>query len=318
MMASEVHSLVISNNLTSGDALQAFIELQVGDLREKLLNFILGRVDAHVFVAQSWRQHTSVSRVRRANMTRLAILFECLSTQCVCNGQWIPMAKDTLERNGFDVCAFQNAIGVALRDGAGKRKNLLIWGPTNTGKTFLFLPLTKIFKCFCTPGSGGMYRMSSLMESDVLFLNDFRFRDNTMPWEALLLILEGSPFNLPMPQNATGGANKGDVVYDRKAPSFVTSIAPLTHPRMNMGEQDMMNARFTEFRFYAPIPVHQQKNVPPCARCFSEFIFSKPPDFKKQSAWRAIASGECMPALANVESVSASQASQDDGMPDLR
>ena len=71
--------------------------------------------------------------------------------------------------------------------------------PSNCGKTFLLNPLTNIYNTFCNPAST-TFAWVGAEEAEVLFLNNFRWSANIIPWYDLLLLLEGHEVHLPEPK----------------------------------------------------------------------------------------------------------------------
>ena len=83
-------------------------------------------------------------------MSRLEILQAALEGDCThnCNGRWLTMAKDILDRNGITQTEFGAAVHELLDKGRGKYRNIFLKGGANRGKTFLLNPLTVIYKTF--------------------------------------------------------------------------------------------------------------------------------------------------------------------------
>ena len=53
----------------------------------------------------------------------------------------------------------------------------------------------------------------------VIFLNDFRWSPQVLPWHDLLLLLEGQTVHLPAPKTRYSK----DIVFDKDTPIFCTS-----------------------------------------------------------------------------------------------
>ena len=75
----------------------------------------------------------------------------------------------------------------------------MITGSANCGKTFLLDPLTLIFDTFCNPASGS-FAWVGVQNAECIFLNDFRWLPQVIPWHDLLLMLEGHVVHLPAPK----------------------------------------------------------------------------------------------------------------------
>ena len=79
----------------------------------------------------------------------------------------------------------------------------MICGPTNCAKSFILLPLTKIYKCFVTP-SEGIYNWVNAPDKEIIFLNDIRYENGgekkVMPWNMFLNLLEKITVNISRPK----------------------------------------------------------------------------------------------------------------------
>ena len=109
-------------------------------------------------------------------------------------GSWLACALETLRYNNIDRKEFSNIALHSLEHSRGKGKNIMICGTTNCAKSFILLPLTKIYKCFMTP-SQGIYNWVNTPDKEIIFLNDIRYEENgekkVMPWNMFLNLLEG-------------------------------------------------------------------------------------------------------------------------------
>ena len=68
----------------------------------------------------------------------------------------------------------------------GKGRTLYITGPANCGKTFILDPLQVIYKTFVSPTTCS-YVWLGVKETEVIFLNDFRYTPAILPWNDMLL-----------------------------------------------------------------------------------------------------------------------------------
>ena len=158
-----------------------------------------------------------------------------------------------------------------LEKGRGKYRNVYLKGPCNCAKTFLLNPLNTVFKTFSNPAST-TFAWLGAQEAEVVFLNDFRWSAQIIPWHDFLMLLEGQKVHLPAPKTHY----KQDIVFEGDTPIFCTSKDELSFVRagvLDTVETRMMQVRWRVFTLYHQIPEEQQHNVPLCARCFSELIF---------------------------------------------
>ena len=113
--------------------------------------------------------------------------------------QWLQMAKEVLEWNSILRDDFAEAVCILLDKGRGKYRNLYLTGPCNCAETFLLNPLNTIYKTFSNPAST-MFTWVGADHSEVVFLNDFRWSAQIIPWHDFLMLLEGQTVHLLTPK----------------------------------------------------------------------------------------------------------------------
>ena len=128
--------------------------------------------------------------LERSRKTRIQLLREKTQEECVdgCGGRWKGMGDDILRRNGIDSHGFCRALHELLEKGRSKNRNILLTGPANCGKTFLLKPLTVIYRSFSNPATN-TFAWVGVDKAEVMFLNDFRWSREMIPWHDLLLLL---------------------------------------------------------------------------------------------------------------------------------
>jgi len=183
------------------------------------------------------------------------------------------MAIDILTRNGIDTDHFAESVRVLLEQGRGKYRNMYLKGPANCGKTFILNPINLIYNAFRNPATS-TFAWIGAEQSDVIFLNDFRWCKQIIPWHDLLLLLEGQLVHLPAPKSHY---NK-DITLQSDIPIFCTAKEEITFVRggvLDAMETEMMRVRWNVFALHAPIPAEEQVQVPSCPRCFAELILQR-------------------------------------------
>ena len=108
--------------------------------------------------------------------------------------------------------------------------------------------------------------------AEVLFLNDFRWSLNIIPWHDLLLLLEGHEVHLPAPKThyQCNFSFKGDM------PIFCTTKEELSFARagvLDKRETEMMHVHWQVFAFSSQISKAEQLQVPPCPCCFAALVY---------------------------------------------
>ena len=131
-------------------------------------------------------------------------------------------------------------------------------------------PLTKIYNTFCNPASS-TFAWVGAEEAEVIFLNDFRWSSQIIPWHDMLLLLEGHIVHLPAPKCHY----TKDILFTNDTPIFCTGKQEISFIKcgyIDERETEMMRVRRKMFSLTSQIPEHEQKIIAPCSRCFSTFI----------------------------------------------
>ena len=210
--------------------------------------------------------------IERLAKTRVALLEEQRDQDCTdgCEGRWLTLATDILNRNDIQATVFSKAVFELLDKGRGKYRNLMITGPANCGKTFILLPITVIYDCFSNPASN-TFAWVGAEKAEVIFLNDFRWQPKLIQWQDLLLLLEGGLVHLPAPETHYSQ----DLTLAGSTPVFATSkhgIIYIAGGVVEERETEMMSVRWRQFTFHSQIPAAEQMSVPPCGHCFSRLV----------------------------------------------
>ena len=225
-------------------------------------------------ITKTWKAETGRKKLDRLTISRIKVISDTLNGHCVVEcGQekvWLSLAKEVLENNGISVYEFADAVRNLLIKGRGKKRNLLITGPRDCGKTFLLNPLNKIFNTFANPSSAS-YAFVGIHDKEVAFLNDLRWNPTMLPWQDFLNLLEGQSVHLPTPKTHYSE----DICVSADIPIFATSINAITFIGQSnniAGENDMMETRWKRFSLSRSISKDSQKDMPACPRCFAELI----------------------------------------------
>ena len=152
-------------------------------------------------IAVGWELQNAESTLQRSKMTRIEILYSKLEGECEpeCDSQWLRFAKEVLERNSIVRDDFAEAVRILLDKGRGKYRNLYLKGLCNCAKTLLLNPLNRIYKTFSNPAST-TFAWVGAEQSEVVFLNDFRWSAQIILWHDFLMLLEDQTVHLPAPK----------------------------------------------------------------------------------------------------------------------
>ena len=276
MSGFEVADVIIKENVRSLLELQALASEQKTEGKTDLAEFLFNRTPRAVadILQTAWEIEGAQESLERSKKTRLELLLEAKSRPCVegCNGTWLICAHEILDNNGISRQFFCNVVKELLTKGRGKYRNLMIIGPTNCAKSFLVNPLTCIYNTFCNPATGS-FAWIGVEKAECIFLNDFRWTPQLIPWHDLLLLLEGDVVHFPAPKTHFAK----DIAFDMDTPIFCTSKNALVFIKngiIDERETEMMKVRWTVIQLNRQIPRHEQRDVPSCARCFSELILN--------------------------------------------
>ena len=135
-----------------------------------------------------------------------------------CNNTWNKTAIQTIDRNNICINSFCSSIRTHLDKDRGKFRNILIFGPTNCGKSFTLKPITKLFNTFDNPATTS-FACVGAEEAELIFINEFRWSSQVIPWHDLLLLLEGENVRLPVPKTRF----IQDILLSAGTPLFATS-----------------------------------------------------------------------------------------------
>jgi len=287
LTGSQVGDIIRANDLRSPKELYALAKRQANEGKEDLLKYLYKHPNSKQhcdLISTVWSIEEAEQEIKRNKKERIELLIETKDQPCAinsatgasCNGSWLRSALETLTNNNIDRKHFSELVKNSLRHGRGKGRNLLICGPTNCAKSFILMPLTKIFKCFMTP-SHGTYNWVDAPQKELIFLNDIRYdmdgEKRVMPWNMFLNLLEGVPINVSMPKNFYAR----DYEWTEKQPIFATSdkqIIRIRNGQLDVGETQQMAERWVVINFK-----HQQYlgedvnyNLIPCGPCFAKLI----------------------------------------------
>lgn len=281
-----LHDMIIANNIRTDEELASLAKAAANDGKRDLQLWLMKHPSSKTrndILNTAWLMEDSTAKIQRRNQSNISILEEFLTAAHTfnkkgvqCTGDWLNAALDILQKNNLDRTQFTQKIISALVNGRGKGYNLMINGPTNSGKSFILMPLTLIYNCFWQP-SAGSYNWVAAPGRELIFLNDIRYDEDgdkkVMAWRQFLNLLEGCTVNIARPSNLFSEDYEWK---DRKAPIFATAEYPISRVvagRVIAGETQQMNQRWVFVKFH-----HQylgedvNYDLEACPRCFAEFV----------------------------------------------
>ena len=273
LKAFDVCEIIQNKHIKNETELLALAQEQKNEGKSDLAAYIVSRTPRAIadLLKTTWDMHNAKEKLDRSTKSRLELLHEAAVRECAdrCNGEWFHTAVELLRKNDIDANAFGQAVYELLREGRGKYRNLLLVGPANCGKTFLFNPVNDIFHTFSNPATG-TFAWVGAEKAECIFLNDFRWSDKLIPWHDFLLMLEGQPVHLPAPKT-----HAEDLCFDRDTPIFCTTKHQLMYVKggaFDARETEMMSVRWKTFALNYQIPIDEQRDIPSCPRCFAKLV----------------------------------------------
>lgn len=120
----------------------------------------------------------------------------------------------------------------------------------------------------------GAFAWIGAESAEIFFLNDFRWSSQVLPWQDLLLLLEGAPVHFSAPKTHFAQ----DIVFEKDTPVFCTfksEIISIKGCVLDDRETNMMSLRWKVYSLHAQIPESEQVNLSPCAKCFAQLIIGE-------------------------------------------
>ena len=271
----DVSEFIHKHNIRNQTTCLAVANAQQEEGKKDLANYALSwsKKSLDELIQPTWRMKEAAAVLKCQKASRIDIIREAAAGTCVenCEGLWLRCAEEVLVNNKLHPILFAAAVRDILILGRGKYRNVMIVGPTDCGKTFLFRPLELLFNTFSNPAAD-KYAWVGADKKEIIWLNDFRWTRELIEWKSLLLLLEGDHVNLPAPKNHFAM----DVCIDTDIPIFATSKDVIkyrgSYNAEDQREDDMMASRWKVFRFTHSIPEREQKKMMPCPHCFAKLV----------------------------------------------
>ena len=269
----QVSEFLVKHNIKRDIELLAVAKERKDEGQMDLANFVLSKSSKvlNELIDKTWKMETANENIQRETKSRMEILRDKLGQDCCsgCDKLWLKCAMEVPRNNKVHPFVYAAAVRDLLINGRGKFRNILIIGPANCGKTFMLKPLEAIYNVFLKPAND-KYAWVGADSAEAILLLDFRWSREMIPWNDLLLLLEGETVKLPAPKNQFSS----DVIISKDTPIFASSKSRITYVgKFNVSDEretEMMTIRWKVIEFNHQIPEWEQKRPNPCARCFAE------------------------------------------------
>jgi len=225
-------------------------------------------------IQRAWLMENVEAHVELSRCSRLDILQAACDSPCACHGRWKPAAAQLLLNNGIPAQEWATAMLHSLRRGREKGSLITHAGREgDEGKSFLLAPLRTVYggeNVFESPPRSG-FPLLGLERARIVVLDDWRFKEDVIPYNLQLLWFEGKPFIISRPQNQ----HSGHLRYEGDAPVFITTLESdlvALKEGLQAGDIQMMLKRLKIFGFTRKL-VNPDRTIPACGRCFAEFLW---------------------------------------------
>ena len=271
----DVSDFIVKHAIHNQTELFAHAETRKQEGEVDLATFLFTRSEKSLseLIAKTWLLKTASKEMQKSTVTRIAMIEKCAQENCVdgCKGNWFESALQVLQYNNISSANFAKSLYDLLEKGRGKHRNMMLIGPSNCAKTFMFKPLKLIFEnsVFENP-SNDKYAWIGAEKARLILLQDFRYSKEVIAWHDLLLLLEGETVKLPAPKNHFNS----DIVIDTDVPIFATSKCEIVYKgpfnTTDERETDMMANRWNVYKFKHVFQQHHQREIKPCRCCFAK------------------------------------------------
>ena len=221
-------------------------------------------------ISKTWKLEQAHDKIKRSSESRISRFIRFSQDDRVekCEGKWYDSAKQLLRNNNINVYVFAAALWDLLTNGRGKGRNIIIYGPANSGKTSILNPITTIFDAFTNPSSS-KYAFVGAEKAEVIFMNDLRWSPDMISWQEFLNLLKGQNVHLAAPKSHFSE----DICNCDDVPILATSILPIRFVSCSSNIEDenaMIDSQWKMFHFTCQIPDSEQENVIVCPKYFSQ------------------------------------------------
>jgi len=238
-----------------------------------------------------WEWERVETTVATARLSRMEALVAAKQSPCVCQAQWLQHVLTSFRANGINVAELCHDISEALKHGRGETTPVLCLAGVRggEGKSLFLKALFSVFgdnHVFTSPQAPN-FPLLQLPGKKVVFLDEWRFTGDIIPWSTQCLWFDGSRVTIPKPQNGQG--MQGHSEYRGSAPILATTkladlkelqraaqVDPETGEPFD-ADASMVWRRLKVYEFRTRIPKPQGKRMPFCGSCFARLLLQHAP-----------------------------------------
>ena len=146
---SELSDFIKEHNIKNYLELLAIAQIRKEEGETDIHEYVLSHQEKYVkeLIKKTWDMVEAPENLKQLNLKHMEEELEAATKiNCITgyNKQWLECVLELLHLNNTDLSVFSDALYNSLRYGCGKFSNVILVGPTNTGKMFMFKSLKQI------------------------------------------------------------------------------------------------------------------------------------------------------------------------------
>ena len=235
-----------------------------------------------------WNWETVGSSLVAACMSQMALLAAAAKSDCVCGGQWATQVTTSFFANGIPPSDLCTDAYNALEVGRCETTQVLVMAGARggEGKSLFLKGLNVVFRkdsVFHSP-EPGRFPLLDLFGGKAVFLDDWRFDDQVLPYATQCRWYDGSVVKISQPQNKQ--STTGHLLYQGDAPIFATTKLDDMERLEKLAADDPVTGKPCDvkasmcFRRLKVYPFRVRIAKPPvyvryCRRCFADLVLGQ-------------------------------------------
>ena len=275
----DLTALIISKGLRTKAAILAYMQEHGSHEAQVFVHSNQKKLKDFLDEAAEWRRaQADAQRERETDWEAMCRLADglCASGESCSYMQAVNtfFAANQATISKFDLAVALRAI---ICKGPSKTTRVpLVAGPTNSGKTTLFLPFDEVFgfqHVFHKPALGSKFALRNILKDKrFLFFDDFRpveYGQETLPVSTFLSLFQGQPLEVQVSQ----AFHDGNMDFEWHRGCIMTAKAEgLWIPRGAVSQEDIRHMQSRVLMFSATATVPNLRDTVPCARCLCFWI----------------------------------------------
>ena len=290
----DLTAIILDKGLTSKAALLAYVQDHGTEEMQAFVHTNQKKLKEFLDEAAEWDRARSDARMEAE--TDWELVCRIAEGSC-CHGEvcsYMEAVTAFFAANAASI--FQNNLAAALRaiicSGPSKTTRVpLVTGPTNSGKTTLFLPFDEVFgfhRVFHKPALGSKFALRNILrDKRFLFFDDFRpveYAQETLLVSTFLSLFQGQPLEVQVSQ----AFHDGNVDFEWHRGCLMTAKADgLWTPSGSVSPEDIRHMQSRVTVFAATSTISRLRDTLPCRRCLCYWVCESAKQHDAESALAA-------------------------------